>query len=74
MNDQEIIIKTLEKENELLKSNLREKEKKNASINEYKKIIESLEKENKSLREQIEAVVHSRSYKFLQKILQLFKR
>lgn len=75
MEDQEIIIKTLEKEKELLQNQLR---KRNEEIAEYSSnneaLIKKLKQENKELREKLDSILYSRSYKFSQKIVKLIKR
>ena len=75
MEDEEIIIKTLEKEKELLQQQMR---KKNEEIAKYtgrnKTIIKGLEEENKELREKLNSILYSRSYRFSQKIVKLLKK
>lgn len=74
MEDKEIIIKTLEKEKELLQKQLLKKEEELAKYSTKKKIvINELEKENRELREKLHSILYSRSYKFSQKIAKLFK-
>lgn len=89
MEDEEIIIKTLNREKELLQNQLikRDKEKellqkklanKNVEIAEYSQnkedVIVELKKENRELREKLDSILYSRSYRFIQKIIKLFKR
>lgn len=82
MENSEIIIKTLEKENELLKENMskiREKdlqkyltwqEEKNSLLSEN----EALKNENAEIRNQLDSILYSRSYRFTQKIKNVIKR
>ena len=74
MEDHEIIIKTLEKEKELLQEQLIKSEEIAKSLMEKEKIIVNLETENKELREKLDSILYSRSYKFSQKIVKLLKR
>jgi hypothetical protein len=74
MDNNEILIKTLEKENSLLKENIKSFNKK---FEESKKLIEAnnnLIEENKQLREQLDSILYSRSYKFAQKIKKIIKK
>lgn len=61
MEKNEILIKELQAENEVLKRHL----KKYTDKNNY---IAFLEQENKSLREELEKITYSRSYKIIQKV------
>ena len=82
MESSEIIIKTLEKENELLKDNMskiREKDlKKYLALQEKNNSIlsenEALKKENIEIRNQLDSILYSRSYKFAQKLRKIIKK
>ena len=75
MDDQEIIIRTLEKEKELLQKQLRKKiEEIDEYTNNSKMLIDKLKTENKELREKLDSILYSRSYKFSQKIVKLLKK
>lgn len=78
MDNNEILLKTLEKEKELLKENLanirRETNAKLAKFNDIKARNDALEQENKELREQLDSILYSRSYKFSQKLKKIIKR
>jgi hypothetical protein len=82
MENSEIIIKTLEKENELLKENMskiREKDlQKYLTLQEEKNSLlsenEALKNENAEIRNQLDSILYSRSYRFTQKIKNVIKR
>ena len=82
MENSEIIIKTLEKENELLKENMskiREKDlQKYLTLKEEKNNLlsenEALKNENAEIRNQLDSILYSRSYMFTQKIKKIIKR
>jgi len=70
MDNNEILIKTLEKENIMLKENIKaQKDKEKVYLNEKEELI----KENKQLREQLDSILYSRSYKFVQTIKKIIK-
>lgn len=71
MDNNEILMRTLEKENNLLKENIKEYNNKTKKyLEENKKLIE----ENKQLREQLDSILYSRSYKFAQKIKKIIRK
>lgn len=71
MDNSEIIIKTLEKENELLKENMKAiRNTKRKEIEENKMLME----ENKQLRQKLDSILYSRSYKIAQKIKKIIKK
>lgn len=75
MEDQEIIIITLEKEKELLQRQLKKKEEELSKCSEYNKaLINKTETEKKALRKELDSILYSRSYKFSQKIVKLLKK
>ena len=74
MEDYEIIIKTLENEKKLLQKQLRKQEEIDNSYKKNEEKIKALEAENKEIRNQLESILYSRSYKFSQKIVKLLKR
>lgn len=61
----------LELENNLLKKKLKEKDE---YMKELKKQNTELIENNKSLREELDAIIYSRSYKIIQKCKRLIKR
>lgn len=61
----------LELENEILKKNIKIKEEQNK---ELEKRNDFIMQENKELRAQLEQILYSRSYNFLQKCKKLIKR
>ena len=61
----------LELENEVLKRNI---ERKNEENKELEKQNDFIMQENKELRDKLEQILYSRSYKFLQKCKKLIKR
>ncbi len=67
----EIINEELTMENEILKTNLEQTKKKE---NESVQKIEFLNVENKELREKLEQILYSKSYKFMQRIKKIIKR
>lgn len=82
MESSEIIIRTLEKENALLKENMstiREKDlKKYKELENEKNLIANenkiLKDENMEIRAQLDSILYSRSYKITQKIKKIIKR
>lgn len=78
MDNKDILLRTLEKEKELLKENLAKIKNKESGD---KKKVEDIQKENatlkqtnKELREQLDSILYSRSYKILQKVKKIIKR
>lgn len=78
MDNKDILLRTLEKEKELLKENLAKIKNKESGD---KKKVENIQNENnalkqtnKELREQLDSILYSRSYKFLQKLKKIIKR
>ena len=71
MEDIEIIKKTLQKEKELLRTNLEKERKKNRECNQE---IERLNLVNKNLQEQLDKIIYSRTYKFAKKISGVLKK
>lgn len=61
----------LELENEVLKKNIKIKEGKNKELEKQNDFIVQ---ENKELRDKLDQILYSRSYKFLQKCKKLIKR
>ena len=82
MESSEIIIRTIEKENALLKENMatiREKDlKKYKELENEKNLIANenkiLKDENMEIRAQLDSILYSRSYKITQKIKKIIKR
>lgn len=75
MSNDEILLRTAEKEIELLKENLAKV--KNAEREEINKLTienENLKNENREIREQLDSILHSRSYKFIQKLKKLIRK
>lgn len=75
MDNKDILLRTLEKEKELLKENLAKIKNKESGD---KKKVENIQNENnalkqtnKELREQLDSILYSRSYKILQKVKKL---
>ncbi len=78
MDNKDILLRTLEKEKELLKENLAKIKNKESGD---KKKVENIQNENnalkqtnKELREQLDSILYSRSYKILQKVKRIIKR
>lgn len=71
MDNNQIMIETLEKENKILKENIKKIQEKNKE-----KIEESarLAEENKAIREQLDSILHSRTYKFAEKLRKIIKK
>lgn len=61
----------LQLENEVLKKNIKIKEEKNKELEKQNDFIVQ---ENKELRDKLDQILYSRSYKFLQKCKKLIKR
>ena len=78
MDNKDVLLRTLEKEKELLKENLAKIKNKESGD---KKKVENIQNENnalkqtnKELREQLDSILYSRSYKILQKVKKIIKR
>ena len=78
MDNKDILLRTLEKEKELLRENLAKIKNKESGD---KKKVENIQNENnalkqtnKELREQLDSILYSRSYKILQKVKKIIKR
>ena len=78
MDNKDILLRTLEKEKKLLKENLAKIKNKESGD---KKKVENIQNENnalkqtnKELREQLDSILYSRSYKILQKVKRIIKR
>ena len=71
MEDEEIIKMTLQKEKELLISNLQKEKEKNK---EYKQEIDKLNLVNQNLQEQLDRIIYSRTYKFSKKLSSILKK
>lgn len=74
MDNKEILLRTAEKEIELLKENLANMEKNINEINELRTENETLKKENEEMRKQLDSILYSKSYKFAQKLKRIVKR
>lgn len=75
MEDQEIIIRTLEKEKELLQKQLSKKNDEIVNMARNNEIlIDQLKKENKDLSQKLETILCSSSYKFIQKVKNLLNK
>lgn len=78
MDNKDILLRTLEKEKELLKENLAKI--KNKESGDKKKVEDiqnennALKQTNKELREQLDSILYSKSYKILQKVKKIIKR
>lgn len=75
MENNEILLKTAEKEINILKESLktiraRDKEE----IRKLKSENEELRNDNKAMREQLDSILYSRSYKFVQKLKKIIKK
>ncbi len=78
MNNDEILLETLKKENEIIKRNCQklseEVEHKNAEMLEYKKKYENLSIETQKIQQELDSITYSRSYKLIKKIKKIFRR
>ena len=82
MNNDEILLKTLQKENELIAINCKKKIeeiKKESSevlieLEKQKEINNNLEKELKETRDKLDSILYSRSYRITNKIVRIFKK
>lgn len=75
MDNNEILLKTLQKENELMKKNHKEKyceleEKYKQSEQENRKLLA----EKNAIKEQLDSILNSRSYKLIQKVKKILRR
>lgn len=74
MNNDEILLKTLEKEKTLLQDNFKKlKEEKNEEIKALNSENERLKNEVKDIRSQLDAILNSRTYKFSLKLRNIIK-
>ena len=75
INNEKILIKELELELELVKKNLQDEINK-ASEQEkaYIKEQEKLNNEKRALRDELDSIFHSRSYKFISKVKKIIRR
>ena len=75
INNEKILIKELELELELVKKNLQDEINK-ASEQEkaYIKEQEKLNNEKKALRDELDSILYSRSYKFISKVKKIKRR
>ena len=75
MNNQEILLKTLQKENELIIKNYTEKYNQlNEKYKQEKEKNERLLEENEKTRKQLDSILYSRSYKAMQKVKKMLGR
>ena len=75
INNEKILIKELELELELVKKNLQDEINK-ASEEEktYIKEQEKLNNKKKALRDELDSILYSRSYKFISKVKKIIRR
>ena len=75
INNEKILIKELELELELVKKNLQDEINK-ASEQEkaYIKEQEKLNNEKKAIRDELDSILYSRSYKFISKVKKIIRR
>ncbi len=78
MDKNEILVKTLEKEKEILVENLKKATDSSSALENKNKALEerinALEKENRKLTERIETIEYSRSYRMYKKVKKILKR
>lgn len=75
MNNQEILIRTLEKENKLMSENWNRKYLElEEKYKQEKNIKEQIEKEKNEIREQLDSILYSRSYKMIQSFKKILGR
>lgn len=75
MNNDEILLKTAEKEIKILKENLANiKDVETEKINRLTIENEKLKNENNEIKEQLDSILRSRSYKFIQKLKKLIRK
>ncbi len=78
MDNNEILLKTLEKENKLISENcdklMEELKKSRQETLEQKKITDNVIAERDKLQKQLDSIIYSRSYKAMQKIKKILGR
>ena len=82
MSNDEILLKTLQKENEIIVTNCKKKieeiNKTNSEalieLEKQKEINKNLENELKETRDKLNSILYSRSYRITNKIVKLFKK
>ena len=78
MDNNEILLKTLEKENKLISENcdklMEELNKSRQETLEQKKITDNVIAERDKLQKQLDSIIYSRSYKAMQKIKKILGR
>lgn len=78
MDNNEILLKTLEKENKLISENcdklMEELKKSRQETLEQKEIANRIISERDELQKQLDSIVYSRSYKAMQKIKKILGR
>ena len=74
MDNDEILLKTLEKEKTLLENNFKKiKEEKDEGIKVLRSENERLKNDIKDIRSQLDAILNSRTYKFSLKLRNIIK-
>lgn len=74
MDNDEILLKTLEKEKTLLENNFKKiKEEKDEEIKVLRSENERLKNDIKDIRSQLDAILNSRTYKFSLKLRNIIK-
>ena len=75
INNEKILIKELELELELVKKNLQnEINKASEQQKAYIREQEKLNNEKRALREELDSILYSRSYKFISKVKKMIRR
>lgn len=75
MENNEILLKTAEKEIEFLKERLAIIRQENIDeINALRAENKMLKSENEKIREQLDSILYSRSYKFVQKLKKIIRK
>lgn len=75
INNEKILIKELELELELVKKNLQDEiNKVSEQEKAYIKEQEKLNNEKKALRDELDSILYSRSYKFISKVKKIIRR
>lgn len=78
MDNNEILLKTLEKENKLISENydklMEELKKSRQETLEQKEITSKIVAERDELQKQLDSIIYSRSYKAMQKIKKILGR
>lgn len=75
MENNEILLKTAEKEIEFLKERLAIIRQENIEeINALRAENKMLKSENEKIREQLDSILYSRSYKFVQKLKKIIRK